>query len=582
MRKILLTNLFSFLSAAAFSQVTYIGITNHNTGTGANNLFNNYVAVNQQCYVDWEVYADGMTEMEPCGFRSDSRLILRRMGNTDTTSVVASAPIIVPGICAGKVGNNDHYYVDLGIYIDKPGRYSVEIQADVPNATYPFENTSTKITCNYSCPSAYYLTGTSGPTGNYYIPAGICTGGPGLSDPVGGQGTDMLTEIFPALHFFTVGEVAVYRQMVVLNANFYDLPEGKFQPGNPTLPVSLNGTNGIPVYGICPIVPAPQIRIGGEVNNLKRTDCSNADVTGAALLYRLYKDGNTAPAFTPIALNFKDDCPANPNGPEGNNFPTGGSCQNTNNILDQRWQTVDAIQIMPASFALSDTGTWKIDFFTETYMKDCNGSSFTFYGDTAATFFSVNNPLADASPCGNVIPVILSSFTVTPAANNNLLNWKVEEASQVKSFTIQQSFDGYTFSNIAGVTYINGRSSFNYTDAAYPGRTVFYRIIINEIDGNVLYSFIVKVNSKATGIKMTLLPSSKNLLVKLNNFNKGEYNISIINTAGSLLAQNHVLIAFDGNTNLSVNLKTELSHGVYYAVIRNERGDVVAKNSFYY
>lgn len=583
MKKFVLVLLLSASAIISFSQISYIGIINHNTGTGSNNLFNNYVAVGQQCYIDWEVYADGMTNMEACGFRSDSRLILRREGNNDTTSVVASAPIVVPGICAGKNGNNDHYYVELSSYIDKPGRYSVEIQADLPNMTYPFENASTKTTWNYSCPSAYYLTGTGGPTGNYYTPSGSCTGGSGLSDPVGGQGTDMLTEIFPALKFFTVGELGTYREMVVVNGNFYDLTTGKFQPGNPTLPASLNGTNSIPSYGICPIVAAPSLSLGGEINSFKRTDC-NADVTGAALFYRLYKEGTTAPAFSSFPLNFKDDCSFSPNGPEGNIFPTGGSCQNANGILDQRWQTIDGNNnIMPSSFALSDTGEWRIELFTETYMKDCSGTVFyTRRGDTSATSFTVNNPLAPGSLCGNVIPVVLSSFTVTPAGNSNLLYWKVEEASQIKYFEVQQSFDGYTFNTVATVPYINGKSSFNYTDAAYPGRTLFYRIVMYELNGTKQYSFIVKAGSRSSAVKMVVQAAGENLVVRLENFNKGKYNISIINTAGSLIVQNLIPVNADGNSNVSLHLNNPLAHALYYAVIRDREGRIISKTTFKY
>ncbi len=581
MRKILFAAIFSFSVPAAFAQVTYIGITNHNTGTGSNNLFNNYVAVNQACYIDWEVYADGMTEMEACGFRSDSRLVLRRTGVNDPTSVVAAAPIIVPGICAGKVGNNDHYYVDLGAYIDKPGRYSVEIQADLPNMTYPFENASTKTTYNYACPSAWYLTGTSGPTGNYYTPTGNCTGGPGLSDPVGGQGTDMLSEIFTSLKFFTVGEVGTYREMTVLNGNFYDLPKGKFQPGNPTLPANLNGTNGIPAYGICPIVAAPPISIGGEINIFKRTDCS-ADVTGGALQYRLYQDGTPPPAFIPVPLAFKDDCASSPNGPEGNNFPTGGSCQNTNNILDQRWQTITGVaNILPASFALSDTGLWKIEMFTETYMKDCAGSSFTKNGDTAVTSFTVNNPVSVGSPCGSVIPVLFSSFTVAPSVNNNLLQWTVEEATNVVSFAVQLSFDGYSF-NTVGTVLFNTIRSYNYNDAAYTNKTVFYRLAVYEKDGTVSYSNVVRVSNKKAGLKMTVQASSQNMLVNLEQFSIGRYQLDLINAAGSIVAKNQLTVNADGNCNIRIGLKTALAHGIYYAVLRNERGEVTAKANFYY
>jgi hypothetical protein len=583
MKKITLAFSLLFITIVAPAQITYIGIINHNTGTGVNNLFNNYVSVGQQCFVDWEVYADGMTNMEACGFRSDSRLILRRTAGTDSTSVVASTPIIVPGVCGGKNGNNDKYYADLGPYLTKPGRYTVEIQADLPNQTNEFGNATTKTTFNYSCPSAYYLTGTSGPTGNYYTPSGACAGGPGLSDPVGGPSADMLTEIFTTLKFFTVGEVGTYRQMAVLDGNFYDLNDGKFQPGNPSVPQSINGKGNIPAFGICPITNAPQLNIGGEINAFKRTDCINADVTGAALFYRVYKNGSLAPAFSSFPLAFKDDCASNPNGPEGNNFPLGGSCQNTNNILDQRWQTISGnSNILPAAFALSDTGTWKIEFYTETYMKDCGANSITNQSIFNTTTFTVNNPLATDSPCSAVIPVILSSFTVSAAANNNQLSWTVEEASQVTKFEIQRSFDGYTFSAIGSVPYNNERSTFNYTDAYCPGSIAFYRIIVHELGGKNYYSAIVRVNTKAGGNKIVIQPSAQNIIVKLENFSKGKFQLSILNTAGSLIAQKQLMINSGGNTNIDLALKIQLAHSIYYAVIRDEKGNIITKSSFYF
>ena len=583
MKKLALLLFIVLSSVAACAQITYIGILNHNTGTGSNNLFNNYVSVAQQCFVDWEVYADGMTNMEACGFRSDSRLVLRRMDGTDPSSVVASTPIIVPGTCGGKNGNNDKYYADLGPYINKPGRYSLEIQADLPNQTNAFGNASTKTTFNYACPSAYYLTGTGGPTGNYYTPAGACAGGPGLSDPVGGASADSLAQIFTALKFFTVGEVGTYRRMVIFDGNFYDLADGRFQPGNPAVPGNLDGMGNIPAAGICPVTNAPQLSIGGEINIFKRTDCGNADVTGGAVFYRVYKEGNVAPAFDSFPLLFKDDCGSSTNGPEGNNFPTGGSCQNTNNILDQRWQSLaGAANILPSSFALSDTGRWKIDLYTETYMKDCSAEYMIDKSGLNTTSFTVNNPLIAGSPCSGVIPVLLSSFTVSGGTYSNLLAWTVEEASQVTRFEIQRSFDGYIFSNAGLVDYNKTQSSFRYNDAAYPGKTVFYRLIIHELSGKKYYSTIVRVSAKTAGIKITVQASAEKVAFQLENFSKGKFRASVINTAGTVLAQKDFSINAPGNSSVTVPIKNALPHGIYYLLVRDEHGTIISKSNYFY
>ena len=181
-----------------------------------------------------------------------------------------------------------------------------------------------------------------------------------------------------------------------------------------------------------------------------------------------------------------------------------------------------------------------------------------------------------------MIPVILSSFTVTPSANNNLLNWTVEEASQLTTFDVQLSFDGYTFRNIGTVPFVSSKSLFNYIDVAYPGKTVFYRLVIHERSGRNIYSSIVKVNNKSNGINITAQVSSQNILIKLENFAKGKYQPGIINTAGSLVAKKSVTLNSNGNSNIIITLQNELSHGVYYAVIRDKDGMIVAATSFYY
>ncbi len=583
MKQITLGCAFLLASAMAFSQITYIGIINHNTGTGVNNLFNNYVSVSQQCYIDWEVYANGMNGSEACGSGSVSRIVLRRTGDTDPSSVVASTPLIVPGICAGKNGNNDHYYAELSSFIDKPGRYSVEIQADLPGQADPFGNATTVTTNNYSCPSAYYLTGTGGPTGNYYTPGGSCAGGPGLSDPVGGPGADRLQEIFPALKFFTVGEAATYREMVVLNGNFFDLQQGKFQPGNPALPSNINGYATIPAGGICPLSNAPILGLGGEINNFKRTDCSHADVTGANLYYRVYKTGTPPPAFDSFALAFKDDCSFSPNGPEGNIFPMGGSCQNANGILDQRWQTLNGVaNILPANFSLADTGSWTMEIYTETYLVNCSGTAAIQQSAISSSGFTVNNPLTPGSPCSTVIPVVLSSFRVTPAGSLNVLNWTVEEASQVTGFEIEQSYNGYSFTGIGSVAFRADRSGFTYSDNAHPGTTVYYRLVVTERSGKKYYSAIVSVTGKTAPANIIVQTNGERLNLVLNQLQPGNYHLAIFNTAGAGIADQAVKISGEGYSNMGIEATAPMARGIYHAVLKNADGNIVARKSFYW
>jgi hypothetical protein len=563
------------------AQITYIAILNHNNGNGNDNLFNSYVSVNQNCYIDWEVYADGMVSSDNCGDKSVSRLVLRRMGENDPTSVIASVPIYVPGICGGKNGNNDKYYVNLSAFINKPGRYSVEIQADLSGQPNPFNGPTTRTTYNFSCPTAYYLTGTGGPTGNYYAPSGACAGASGLSDPVGNVAVDQLTQLTPPiLRYFTVGEVSTYRQMVVLGSQFYDIGEGKFLPGNPRVPASMNGLDGIPSYGVCPVIGAPALSLGGEINISKRTDCGNADVTGGAMFYRVFKAGTTPPAYSSFSLNFRDDCPSSSFGPENNNFSFGGNCQNANGILDQRWQTTTGVaNILPASFALADSGLWKIQFYTETYQKDCAGNSITFRGETDSTSFLVNNAEVITSPCYAFLPVVITRLSATPANGINLLNWQVEQPEPNSIFEIQQSFDGYQFTTLATRALERGRASYQYNDATHGGRTVYYRIVVRERSGHSYYSSIVRVQARSGNPRMTAGIMNGTLQVQLENFSNGTYHLSAYDMAGSLVAQTQTSVSARGTLRLSLPMTHLLSGGIYHVVLRDERGRIAGKTS---
>lgn len=588
MKKIILLLLIVFAAAISFSQVTYIGITGHNSGSGTFNLFDHYVAVNQNCYINWEVYSNGLNGGDACGTKTQSRLVLRRMDNNDPSSVVASLPIYVTGICAGKTGNNDNYYANLSGAINLPGRYSVEIQADVlPALGTAYDNSNTATTWNYQCPPAYYLTGTGGTTGLYYTAPGSCNTG-GLSDPVGGTNIDKMNEIFSALKYFTVGEVGVYRQMVVINDQFFDLTKGKFQPGNPTMPASLNGIGSFPTNGICSDIPSrgilpPTANLGAEINIFKRTDCS-ADVTGAKLYYRLFKQGTAAPAYASFDIGFKDNCPGN-SGPEGNIFPVGGSCNSTNNVLDQRWQSLNSSgNILPPLFTPSDAGTWNIQFYIDTYAKDCAGTAFTITSETDSTTFTVLDPNEPNSPCSN-LPILLNSFTVSKVNSNTLLQWQVTSGSVYNNFIVERSVDGVHFNAIGNIVAVNGKLNYSFTDLTYSSinaNKVFYRIKGINNASQFWYSSILRVNKNNNNNADIKVIAGGNILnVNLLNLEKGEYSLSIIGNDGSLFYNTTLDIEQTQNSIINKQIKANIAQGIYFAVLRNKAGELILKRSFF-
>lgn len=566
------------------SQISYINITNHNTGSGTNNLFDHYVSTSQTCYIDWEVGHPAMSSGDACGTKSASRLILRRTSDNDPTSVVASAPIIITGVCNGKSGNYDKYYVNLGPYITVAGRYSVEIQADVlPLAGTAYDNSNTRTNYNYMCPPANYLTGSGGTTGSYYTAPGTCNYG-GLSDPVGGGTTiDKIPEINSSLKYFTVGQVGTYREMVVFDGDYYDMLNGKFQPGNPRVPSSLNGIPPIPSYGICAAGPTPVLSMGAEINVFKRTDCS-ADVTGAKMFYRVYNMAGTAPAYSSFTIAFKDNCPG-PSGPNNNVFTSGGSCNNINSVTDQRWQSATGVSnILPATLTPADSGTWKIEFYLETYVKNCAGTTQTITSTVNSTTFTVIDPNSTAGAVCAITPVYFKNVSAVRNYNGLLLNWEMADAYTASEFIPEVSFDGKQFQPLKSLKAMLSVSEYRYADMAfdtYHSSTVYYRIKAKTANGHYLYSRIIKADKQpasAAGIQVFSSGQSAELTVR--GLQKGRYELCLY-TAEGLLQQrfsfNHTL----GETaNLSVPLPINGTASVYVVVIRDQSGKSILSRKF--
>jgi hypothetical protein len=579
MKKVLFA-ILTFLTGSAEAQITYINITNHNIGSGSNNVFNQYITPTSEIFIDYEVGASGVTSANPCGTKTSSRVVLRRMASNDPSSVIASAPIYVTGICNGKSGNYDKYFVNLKSAVNGiAGRYSVEIQADVLPSANPYDNSNTRTTWNYMCPPSYYLTaGTSGSTGNYYTPPSGCSLS-GASDPIGGTLVDKMQEINPSLRYFTVGDAGAYRQMLVLSGIYYDLENGKFQPGNPNIPVSIDGIGSIPLGGICPNNPAPALSLGAEVNVFKRNGVAGctADVTGSRLYYRVYKTTATAPSYSFLNIGFSDNCPnalGVPAGsPEGNLFPGGGSCQNLNNILDQRWRTnssTEATNILPSTFSSSDIGTWRIDFYIETYLKNCSGTTSTQTSSVQSTEFSVKDPTSSGIQCGTVTSAENLMFRGEYKLSKVLLNWNLQEILAGTQYEVQFSLDGRSFTTKHLQIGNAIQKQFSYQENALFPRQ-YYRLKITAPTGKISYSYVVSIQTGSNPSNQLVypnpLPQNQLPILQLGQSQLKQWKL--INAMGQLIDQGQNV---NQSGSFPLPLHSPIKNGIYYLQLITDQG----------
>lgn len=111
--------------------------------------------------------------------------------------------------------------------------------------------------------------------------------------------------------------------------------------------------------------------------------------------------------------------------------------------------------------------------------------------------------------CGTPLPVRLLGFSGAKSGNGVLLKWSVEEHNDGKNYTIQSSVDGTNFSNIYSkdIPLQEGVFNYEYMDAAgYSSNTVYYRLVLNSIDGTVEYSRTISIR-KDSNLQLDLNPN---------------------------------------------------------------------------
>ena len=557
-----------------------------------------WAAPNSSVFVNFEAAASNSTAT---GQWTKARVIVRRMSSTsDPLTLVASQPIAVAALFdatnnGGKNGVNDRYFVNLNTIPGGliAGRYSIECQADIPTGTY--NTASTRVSWNYSTSALsggvtggtncvagssfapYYQTGTTAipqfaPTpGSWYaIACNTDSKIPNVAIKACGEGGGN-----PQLEYLTVGDAGVYRTMVIVgsgtNSVFFDM--ARFQPGNPTLPASLNGvkapvscpsTTMITSYekGYCVGDVSKQLLIGAETNVWKTKRCASANVSGNRLFYRIYKSGSAAPAFTSFIIPFKDDCtdPANNAGPGGKTFPAGGSCGVHNCYVDQRWQTAGGtptVNILPALTA-ANSGDWIVDLYTETDITNCAGVNSTVREPATgnyATSFSIKNPDITNRPCSSSpLFTALTSFEAKLSGRVVDLKWSTASEINSEKFNIQRSTDGLNFETIGtlkGAGTSNALNFYAFKDEMlnFGFNQYFYRLESVEIDGKLDYSPVRVVELREAKFDVQLMPNPSNGATTLNFSNvytKNNIDIAVYNVLGA----NILTQTINGNDNL--------------------------------
>lgn len=233
--------------------------------------------------------------------------------------------------------------------------------------------------------------------------------------------------------------------------------------------------------------------------------------------------------------------------------------------------------IFPVSYILGyDADNDQIFEITDTYTTgvDSTGNSVAIAGLAPGRYSIVLTP---ASGCSNKTfnftildcnGTLLNCSFLDFSANNSQLFWTTSFCSEIESFTIESSINGFDF-EVAGtlpVTQQEHTQNFNFTLAE--NGIAYYRIRINGVNGNIKYSAVVATKKNTTtGILLKAYPNpfKLNTVIAIISTQPKTIAIEVKDITGrTVLTQNARLT--QGINNIQLNIAA-LPGGTYIATV---------------
>lgn len=179
---------------------------------------------------------------------------------------------------------------------------------------------------------------------------------------------------------------------------------------------------------------------------------------------------------------------------------------------------------------------------------------------------------------GNVanatLPVEMVAFTGRLERNATKLNWTTSSEVNTAKFDVERSIDGTNFEQI-GTVAASGNSTrdvnYAYTDnnvSALSAPVIYYRLKINDIDGNYSYSNVVTVSLADIVGRVTVMPNpvADEAKITIAAFNDGQAQWQILDNSGRVVMQNSVKLK-KGTNNVVVNVN-KLAAGLYFLNVK--------------
>ena len=221
-------------------------------------------------------------------------------------------------------------------------------------------------------------------------------------------------------------------------------------------------------------------------------------------------------------------------------------------------------------------------FVEDSYLK--NSTPINLDGTTKISF-SVTN--VAASYAANrfkvvfkqvaVLPVTFTSVKAQQKNDEVLVNWKVENESNMRSYEVERSNDGSKFNKVAEVAAINASANnYSWMDKNATSGYNYYRIKSVDLNGKANYTQVVKLWMGNVSGEISVFPNpvvNGNINLQLTNQPSGIYYVRVLNPLGQVAITKQIVHA-EGTSIENIKWNNNFAHGVYQMEITRPDGNV--------
>jgi len=188
------------------------------------------------------------------------------------------------------------------------------------------------------------------------------------------------------------------------------------------------------------------------------------------------------------------------------------------------------------------------------------GSQGTIVGPVIAD----RNSGAGFAYTGGVLPVRFISFVVNQQEQDIVLKWSVTQESLGEQYSIERSYDNFSWSVIATMLANGNRNAttqYSYSDKNNSARSVYYRVKHIDVQGKETYSTVRSININHSIFSAVVKASGQQINIFFPKMEDSNVDIQIVSTSGQLLyrrklsypyGQVAIPVTFKGNCIVSI------------------------------